>query len=116
MTVTTRTSGRFWGLYHKQLPEIDLLVEEQDLITMDLRQYEPFVTDPPILKVNKHKLRVSQATPSHLSAPSRALSHSLDVQLNSPPLDEPSTTSENLSFSLNWLYKEDGKSHLSKST
>jgi hypothetical protein len=53
MTVTTQ-DGTILATFQKQVQEIDLLVEEQDSVTLDVKRYEPFVTDPPILKVNKH--------------------------------------------------------------
>jgi len=52
MTVTTQ-DGTILATFRKQVAEIALLVEEQDSITLDVRQYEPFVNDPPVLKVNK---------------------------------------------------------------
>ncbi|MEO7861810.1 MAG: hypothetical protein ABIU05_15520 [Nitrospirales bacterium] len=66
MTVTTQ-DGTILAIFRKQVPEIDLLVEEQDSVTLDVKQYEPFVTDPPVIKVNKLTRQVSepdQSSPS----------------------------------------------------
>ncbi|MFZ1744841.1 MAG: hypothetical protein WAU17_02880 [Nitrospirales bacterium] len=59
MTVTTQ-DGTILATFRKQVPEIDLLVEEQDSVTLDVKQYEPFVTDPPVIKVNKLSRQVPQ--------------------------------------------------------
>ena len=53
MTVTTQ-DGTILATFQKQVPEIDLLIEERDLVTLDVRQYEPFLNDPPVLRVTKH--------------------------------------------------------------
>ncbi len=64
MTVTTQ-DGTILATFQKQVPEIDLLVEEQDSVTLDVKQYEPFVTDPPVIKVNKLTRQVPEpAQPS----------------------------------------------------
>ena len=63
MTVTT-AHGTILATFKKQVPEIDLLVEERDSVTLDVRQYEPFVNDPPVLKVDKHNLQKPVPTPS----------------------------------------------------
>jgi len=65
MTVTTQ-DGTILATFRKQIPEIDLLVEEQDSITLGMSQYQPFVIDPPVLKVNK-QARPAPALPSHSS-------------------------------------------------
>ncbi|MBA3968053.1 MAG: hypothetical protein H0X47_20225 [Nitrospirales bacterium] len=51
----TTLDGTILATFQQQVPEIDLLIEERDLVTLDVRQYEPFVTDPPVLRVTKHK-------------------------------------------------------------
>jgi len=53
ITITTQ-DGTILATFQKQVPEIDLLIEERDLVTLDVRQYEPFVNDPRVLRVNKH--------------------------------------------------------------
>jgi hypothetical protein len=54
ITITTQ-DGTILATFQQQVPEIDLLIEERDLVTLDVRQYEPFVNDPPVLRVTKHK-------------------------------------------------------------
>lgn len=63
MTLTT-ASGTILATFRKQVPEIDLLVEEQDSVTLDVPQYEPFVNDPPVLKVNKQPPLTPATAPS----------------------------------------------------
>jgi hypothetical protein len=53
ITITTQ-DGTILATFQQQVPEIDLLIEEGDLVTLDVRQYEPFVNDPPVLRVTKH--------------------------------------------------------------
>lgn len=52
LTITT-PQGALLASFHKRVTEIDLLVEEGDSITLALRTYEPFVTDPSIKAVVK---------------------------------------------------------------
>ena len=95
MTVTTR-DGTILATFRKQVPEIDLLVEEQDSVTLDVKQYEPFVTDPPVIKVNKLTRQVPEpAQPSQNSIHTEPLP---DSPLNQPPVSED--TSENADPSL----------------
>lgn len=63
MTITT-ADGTILATFKKQVPEIDLLVEEQDSVTLDVGQYEPFVNDPPVLKVDKQTPQPAVAAPS----------------------------------------------------
>ena len=89
MTVTTR-DGTILATFRKQVPEIDLLVEEQDSVTLDVKQYEPFVTDPPVIKVNKLTRPVPEpAQPSSTIEPEPLP----DSPLNQVPASEE--TSEN---------------------
>ncbi len=53
ITITTQ-DGTILATFQQKIPEIDLLIEERDQVTLDVRQYEPFVNDPPVLRVNKH--------------------------------------------------------------
>lgn len=90
MTVTTQ-DGTILATFQKQVPEIDLLVEEQDSVTLDVKQYEPFVTDPPVIKVNKLIRQVSEpAQPLPSSIEPETLP---DSPLNPSPGSEE--TSEN---------------------
>lgn len=95
MTVTT-PDGTILATFRKQVPEIDLLVEEQDSVTLNVQQYEPFVTDPPVIKVNKLSQQApEQAQPSQNSIHTEPLP---DSPLNQPPVSED--TSENADPSL----------------
>lgn len=83
MTITTQ-DGTILATFVKQIAEIDLLVEEKDSITLDVRQYEPFVKDPPVLKVNKQTppsaiLQTAPPPPSSMEP-----GHPSDSQLDSP--------------------------------
>lgn len=53
ITITTQ-DGTILATFQQQIQEIDLLIEERDLVTLDVRQYEPFVNDPPLLRVTKY--------------------------------------------------------------
>lgn len=87
MTVTTQ-DGTILATFQKQVPEIDLLVQEQDSVTLDVRQYEPFVTDPPILKVNKQASQVPAPLPPDSSTDH---GHAPDSESDpSPSTGEPS--------------------------
>ena len=68
MTVRTE-DGTILATFRKQVAEIDLLVEEQDSITLDVRKYEPFVSDPLVLKVNKEVPQVQSPNPAPTSHP-----------------------------------------------
>ncbi|GJL58364.1 MAG: hypothetical protein NPIRA03_12210 [Nitrospirales bacterium] len=95
MTVTT-PDGTILATFRKQVPEIDLLVEEQDSVTLDVQQYEPFVTDPPVIKVNKLTQQAPEpAQPSQNSIQTEPLP---DSTLNQPPAS--GDTSENADPSL----------------
>ena len=54
ITITTQ-DGTILATFQQQVPEIDLLIEESDLVTLDVPKYEPFVNDPAVLRVNKHE-------------------------------------------------------------
>ncbi len=45
--------GALLATFKKQVTEISLLVEEGDTLSLDVKTYAPFVTDPPILRVKK---------------------------------------------------------------
>ncbi|MBA3611925.1 MAG: hypothetical protein H0W49_03225 [Nitrospirales bacterium] len=53
ITITTQ-DGTILATFQQQVQEIDLLIEERDLVTLDVRQYEPFVNDPRLLRVTKY--------------------------------------------------------------
>jgi hypothetical protein len=48
--------GTILATFGKRVPEIDMLVDDGDLVTLGVRRYEPFVEDPPILAVRKQEL------------------------------------------------------------
>ena len=51
-TVST-PPGAILVTFSEKVPEVDLLIETGDMITLGLYQYEPFVTNPTIKKVRK---------------------------------------------------------------
>jgi len=103
VTVTTQ-NGTILATFRKQMAEIDLLVEEQDSMTLDVKQYEPFVNDPPVLKVNKQVPQVhipSPATDSLQLSPMEER-HLQEPQLETSPLSgESSETKEPMPTSSN---------------
>lgn len=52
VTVET-TDGAVLITFKKRMPEIDLLVQRGDVITLGLGRYEPFVEDPDVQRVRK---------------------------------------------------------------
>src|SRR5690606_5369796 len=54
MTITT-PQGTILATFQQQIPEIDLLIEERDLVTLDVQLYQPFITDPTVMRVVKHQ-------------------------------------------------------------
>ncbi len=93
MTITTQ-DGTILATFRKHVAEIALLVEEQDSITLDVRQYEPFVNDPPVLKVNKQGPQVHGQSSTLLTVPPSPSSVERttprESQLDSPPSVEAS--------------------------
>ena len=51
-TVST-PQGAILVTFKEKLSEIDLLIAKEDMITLGLQQYEPFVTNPMIIRVRK---------------------------------------------------------------
>ena len=86
VTVTTQ-DGTILATFRKQVAEIDLLVDEQDSITLDVRQYEPFVNDPLVLKVNKqvHQVQIPNPVPASPPLSSMEQEHLPHSQLESSP-------------------------------
>ena len=86
MTVTT-PDGTILATFREQVAEIDLLVEEQDSITLDVRQYEPFVNDPLVLKVNKQvpQVQIPNSVPAFPPPSSMEQGPPSDSQLESAP-------------------------------
>jgi hypothetical protein len=52
LTISSK-EGAILATFKKKIAEISLLVDEGDSITLSVKEYDPFVTDPPILRVNK---------------------------------------------------------------
>lgn len=74
LTVETR-DGVVLVTFKKRVPEIDLLVQRGDRVTLDLGAYEPFVEDPKIRRVRKPEPETvgsSQDRPDTTSAPAAA--------------------------------------------
>jgi hypothetical protein len=83
ITVTTQ-DGTILATFQQQVEEIDLLIEERDLLTLDVRQYEPFVNDPPVLRVTKH----TDMTPPIAASPNPSIQIE-PTQETGPVLDPP---------------------------
>ena len=47
--------GAILAIFTKQIPEVDLLVGEGDVVTLGLRRFEPFTENPTIQNVRKTK-------------------------------------------------------------
>lgn len=62
ITITTQ-DGTILATFQQQVPEIDLLIEERDRVTLDVKHYDPFVNDPPVLRVTKHQEAIPAITP-----------------------------------------------------
>ena len=90
MTVTTQ-DGTILATFQKQVAEIALLVDEQDSITLNVKHYEPFVNDPPILKVNKQVPPVQATSPVSTSPQPPSIGQEA---LNDPPLESVPLRSE----------------------
>ncbi|MDT3779603.1 hypothetical protein PJI16_18725 [Nitrospira sp. MA-1] len=83
VTMTTQ-DGSILATFQQQAPEIDLLIEERDLVTLDVPKYEPFIHDPTLLRVTKHKeMNPALAAPPNPSIPSAPTKES-DSMINSP--------------------------------
>lgn len=65
LTVAT-PNGSTLASFTKQAGQVDLLVEEGDQMALSLPRYEPFVTDPIILHVQK---RLDREVPSAVMIP-----------------------------------------------
>lgn len=87
VTMSTQ-DGSILAIFQQQVPEIDLLIEERDLVTLDVPQYEPFVNDPPLLRVTKHTdMTPGSAAPLNPpmpSAPTKASGSMIDSPGSAP--------------------------------
>lgn len=81
VTMTTQ-DGSILATFQQQVPEIDLLIEEQDLVTLDVQIYKPFIHDPTLLRVTKHKemnpALAAPPNPSISSAPTKESGSMID--------------------------------------
>ena len=62
LTISSK-DGAILATFQKKIPEISLLVDEGDTVTLAVKVYAPFVTDPPILRVKKPETPSSTQTP-----------------------------------------------------
>ncbi len=83
VTITTQ-DGSILATFQQQVPEIDLLIEERDMVTLDVPKYEPFIHDPTLLRVTKHKeMNPALAVPPNPSV-STAPTKETDSMIDSP--------------------------------
>ncbi len=68
ISVTTQ-DRTILATFQQQVQEIDLLIEERDLVTLDVRQYEPFVNNPPLLRDTKQ----TDMTPANAAPPNSSI-------------------------------------------
>lgn len=90
LTVST-PRGALLATFTKQIPEIDLLVEEGDEVTLGLAHYAPFVHDPSIKGVMKPDHLPMQ--PSTESGPDNGNPQALESEpvLSAPDVVDPKT-------------------------
>jgi len=92
LTVST-PRGALLATFTQQIPEIDLLVEEGDEVTLGLAQYAPFVHDPAIKSVMKPDHLPAQPTadpePNNGNLP--ILESESEPVLSAPDVVEPQT-------------------------
>ena len=99
LTISSR-EGAILATFKKKIPEISLLVDEGDTITLAVEVYAPFVTDPRILRVNKPEASLpTSASPQNpgspasrptLEEPDSILEESLSTTQESPQTSPPS--------------------------
>lgn len=69
LTISSK-EGAILATFQKKITEISLLVDEGDTVTLAVKDYAPFVTDPPILRVKKLEAgSPTPASPSDLNPP-----------------------------------------------
>jgi hypothetical protein len=64
------SDGAVLATFTQKVPEIDLLVDDGDLVTLGLPGYEPFAENPPILAVRKK--HIDETAPSEAPAAAAA--------------------------------------------
>ena len=98
LTISSK-EGAILATFQKKIAEISLLVDEGDTITLAVKDYTPFVTDPPILRVNKPE--AGSPTPASPSAPDppdpgptrepKSMMEGFPSGPAEPPMPEPSS-------------------------
>lgn len=92
LTVNT-AEGAALVTFTERLPEIDLLIQEGDEVTLALREFEPFVTDPTIRRVYKGEgvpVASGEApAPGSTSAPEAPAPASGEAPTGEPPPEPP---------------------------
>ena len=70
LLLTVQTSqGTVLAIFRKKIPEIDLLVQKGDTLTLGLQRYAPFVDDPAIERVRKPEAATRPKGDESLPAP-----------------------------------------------
>jgi len=91
VTVST-PPGAILVTFDKKVSEINLLVEKGDMITVSLHQYEPFVTNPSIIRVRKAQSQ--EETSESIPIPNDSPSPTAPGAQRSPPLPEEENHAE----------------------
>lgn len=69
LLVTVETEqGVVLVTFKKRIPEIDLLVQSGDIVTLEVGEYRPFIEDPEIRRVRK-PARGNRSRPAPVEAP-----------------------------------------------
>jgi len=98
LTISSK-EGALLATFQKKITEISLLVDEGDTVTLAVKEYAPFVTDPPILRVNKPEAGSPEPPtsgdsdppdPGHTIEPESITEESLPTIQESPPPEPPS--------------------------
>lgn len=63
------SEGAVLATFTQKVPEIDLLVDDGDLVTLGLPGYEPFADNPPILAVKKKEIGEPEPAAGAMAAP-----------------------------------------------
>lgn len=88
LTIST-PRGAILATFTERVTEIDLLVEEGDRVTLNLRRYSPFVTDPRIAQVNKQDQPRETAAPQPSSSTGPSVQSQPPTQPSEPSAPEP---------------------------
>ncbi len=84
ITVST-PEGASLVTFNRRVSEIDLLVNEGDYITLSLKKYEPFLTNPPIVKVRKEAPEFKTKQPEgRMTAPGPTSPAKKDTESSKP--------------------------------